>query len=122
MDRDDGLAVTAMKPRQAELAKKKIWRIFKDNGFNITIEVNVKSVNFLDVNLNLETGLYKQYMKPNETPLYVHSQSNHPPGILKTSQNQSTTDLVQYQQAKKFLTKPAHLTKRPWKKVVTISS
>ena len=81
--RDDGLALTALKPRQAELAKKKIWRIFKDNGFNITIEVNVKSVNFLDVNLNLETGLYKQYMKPNETPLYVHSQSNHPPGILK---------------------------------------
>ena len=22
-------------------------------------------------------------MKPNDTPLYVHSQSNHPPGILR---------------------------------------
>ena len=81
--RDDGLAVTDLKPRQAELMKKKLCQIFKENGFNITIEVNVKSVNFLDVNLNLDTGIYKPYMKPNDTPLYVHSQSNHPPGILR---------------------------------------
>ena len=81
--RDDGLAVTALKPRQAELAKKKLCRIFKDNGLNITIEANVKSVNFLDINLNLETGIYKPYMKPNDTPLYVHKESNHPPVILR---------------------------------------
>ena len=81
--RDDGLAVTDLKPRQAELMKKKLCQIFKENGFNITIEVNVKSVNFLDVNLNLDTGIYKPDMKPNDTPLYVHSQSNHPPGILR---------------------------------------
>ena len=81
--RDDGLAVTALKPRQAELVKKKLCKIFKENGLNITIEANVKSVNFLDINLNLETGIYKPYMKPNETPLYVHKESNHPPGILR---------------------------------------
>ena len=81
--RDDGLAVSALKPRQAELEKKKICKIFKDNGLNITIEANVKSVNFLDVNFNLERNTFKPYMKPNDTPIYVHSQSNHPPGILK---------------------------------------
>ena len=112
---DDGLAVTALKPRQAELAKKKICRIFKDNGFNITIEANVKSVNFLDVNLNLETGMHKPYMKPMSTAKAIILLE-----YLKTFPNQSTTDLVQYQQTNKFLTSPAHLTKK--RKVVTISS
>ena len=81
--RDDGLAVTDLKPRQAELEKKKVCQIFKENGLRITIEANVESVNFLDINMNLKTGLYKPYIKPNETPLYVHAQSNHPPAILK---------------------------------------
>ena len=80
--RDDGLAVTSLKPRQAELMKKKLCKIFKENGFNITIEANVKSVNFLDINMNLSTGIYKAYMKPNDSPLYVHKNSNHPPSIL----------------------------------------
>ena len=39
---------------------------------------NIHSVNFLDVNLDLSSGEFKVYMKPNDTPLYVHSQSNHP--------------------------------------------
>ena len=40
-------------------------------------------VNFLDVQLNLEKGIYKPYTKPNDKPCYVHNQSNHPPGIIK---------------------------------------
>ena len=81
--RDDGLAVSALTPRQNELTKKKLCQIFKANGFNITIEANKKSVNFLDVNFNLETETFKPYMKPNQTPVYVHTESNHPPSILK---------------------------------------
>ena len=81
--RDDALAVSALTPRQNELAKKKLCQIFKANGFNITIEANKKSVNFLDVNFNLETEKFKPYMKPNQTPVYVHVQSNHPPSILR---------------------------------------
>ena len=45
--------------------------------------VNGKSVNFLDINLNLETKKIKPYLKPNNIPLYVHNQSNHPPSIKK---------------------------------------
>ena len=63
--------------------KKKLCKIFSENGFNITIEANVKSVNFLDINMNLDTAIFKPYMKPNDNPLYVHQQSNHPPGILR---------------------------------------
>ena len=52
-------------------------------GLKITANANAESVNFLDVNLNLRTDIYKPYMKPNDVPLYVHRQSNHPAGILK---------------------------------------
>ena len=81
--RDDALAVTDARPRQIEMMKKKLCRIFKDNGFSITIDANIKSVNFLDLNLNLENETYKPYMKPNDFPLYVDTQSNHPPNILR---------------------------------------
>ena len=37
----------------------------------------------LDVNLNLENGTFSPYIKPGDTPQYVHSKSNHPPSILK---------------------------------------
>ena len=50
---------------------------------NITIEANVKNVNFLDINLDLSTATYKPYMKPNDRPTYVHRSSNHPRGILE---------------------------------------
>ena len=81
--RDDGLAVCALRPRQTELQKKEICKIFQDHGLKITIEANLKSVNFLDVNFNLETGIFKSFIKPNDIPLYVDKSSNHPPGILK---------------------------------------
>ena len=29
------------------------------------------------------TGLHKPYRKPNDVPMYVHAQSNHPPTVLK---------------------------------------
>ena len=34
--------------------------------------------------LNLTSGSYKPYMKPNNKLLYVHRQSNHPPALLKS--------------------------------------
>ena len=43
----------------------------------------VKSVNFLDITIDLRTGIHKPYMKPNNSPLYVHKDSNHPPSIVK---------------------------------------
>ena len=40
-------------------------------------------VHFLDVSLNLETGKHTPYRKPNDTPLYINKNSNHPPNIIK---------------------------------------
>ena len=81
--RDDGLCLCSLNPRQTELMKKKLCKVFSDNGLNITVEANVKNVNFLDINLDLETELFKPFMKPNDKPVYVHKLSNHPPGIIK---------------------------------------
>ena len=81
--RDDGLGIITGTPQQAEKIKKAVCKVFKDNGFSITIQANKTVVDFLDVTFNLTTGTYSPYMKPDNTPLYVHRQSNHPPAIIK---------------------------------------
>ena len=64
--------------------KKKLCKIFQDNGLSVTIEANSKIVNFLDLTFDLTTGVYKPFMKENETPVYVHCLRNHPPTVLKS--------------------------------------
>ena len=81
--RDDGIAVCKATPREIEKIKQEVSNVFKSHGLKITIEANKKIVNFLDVTFNLTSGSYKPYMKPNNKLLYVHSQSNHPPTLLK---------------------------------------
>ena len=81
--RDDGLGVVKATAREIESVKKDLCAIFNKYGLKITIEANKKIVNFLDVILNLTTGKYQPYSKPNNIPLYVHSKSNHPPSILR---------------------------------------
>ena len=49
----------------------------------ITIDINLVRVDYLDVTLDLETGLFKPYRKPGDKPVYVSALSNHPPQILK---------------------------------------
>ena len=82
--KDDWLAASSLSNRQTELTRQQLDKIFKENGLSLDfVAVNKKIVNFLDVTLNLETGLFEPYMKENNTILYVHNKSNHPPSILK---------------------------------------
>ena len=90
--------------RQAEVKKKEVAAILKSTGIGITISANLKVVDFLDLTLDLNTGTYKTYNKPNNTPLYVHKQSSHPPGVKnnialainkRLSSNCSTEELFQ---------------------------
>ena len=84
MYRDDGLGIMRNQSGpQTERAKKKIAEIFKSHGLKITIECNLQQVDFLDVTFNLQTGKFWPYRKPNDTPLYIHHESNHPPNITK---------------------------------------
>ena len=36
-------------------------------------------VNFLDITMDLRTGILKPYMKDNDKPVYVNIKSNYPP-------------------------------------------
>ena len=81
--RDDGLGVCCLTARQVEKLKQEMCKIFKAYNLKITTDVNHKSVNFLDVTLDLDSGLFKPFMKPNNTIQYVNKNSNHPPSITQ---------------------------------------
>ena len=82
--RDDGLAVVRdMSGSAADRLRKTIATVFQQHGLKITIDVNMRVVDFLDVTLNLDTGKYKPFRKPNNTPLYLSTRSNHPPMVLR---------------------------------------
>lgn len=82
--RDDGLAVVKhLSGPQIEQKRKNIIKIFKDNGLNITIQANLKVVKFLDVELNLNNGIFRPYRKPDNIPVYINKKSNHPSTVLK---------------------------------------
>ena len=53
--------------------------VFKSSS-NETIS---NRVNFLDIPLDLRTGIFKPFMKENDRPMYVNINSNHPPTVLK---------------------------------------
>ena len=45
--------------------------------------MNLKTVVFLYVHLHLVNNTYQPYPKPNNEPVYINKQSNHPRNILK---------------------------------------
>ena len=57
--------------------------MFKAKELQVTVETNLKVTEFLDVILNLNTGTYRPFTKPNNELKYVHVDSNHPPHIKK---------------------------------------
>ena len=82
--RDDGLIVLHNKNgHQLDKSRKEIIQIFKNVGFQIEIDINLKIVNFLDVTFNLTENSYQPYKKTNDSILYINTDSNHPPKILK---------------------------------------
>ena len=82
--RDDGLAVIKNSSGPAiERIRKMITKLFQQHSLQITSQCNLKRTDFLDVCLDLENGTYCPYRKPNDVPLYINSNSNHPPIIKK---------------------------------------
>ena len=73
---------TKMEDRRKKI-KKSICEIFKNLGLSITIECNMKIVNYLDVTLNLSNGTFKPYSKPDNLLTYINTESNHPSNIIK---------------------------------------
>ena len=81
--RDDGLGISPTTPNKTEKAKEDICKIFRENDLRITIEVNKKVVDFLNLTLDQNSGQYMPYMKLNNKLQYVNTKSNHPPTVLK---------------------------------------
>ena len=70
--------------------RKDIIALFKSEGVSITIDTDLIETDFLDVSFSLEMEKRFPYRKPRNTLLYIHSESNHPPSIIK--QLPSTTN------------------------------
>ena len=82
--RNDGLAVLRNKSRpEMEHTRKNIIKAFKEIELNITAKTNLFQTDFLDVTFNLKSNKFFPYRKPNDHPLYINNQSNHPPSIRK---------------------------------------
>ncbi|MCP3849480.1 MAG: hypothetical protein GY694_04465 [Gammaproteobacteria bacterium] len=83
--RDDGLGVLKRTPKtKLEKLKKDLHKFFKDEfGLNITLDTDLTVVNFLDVTFDLHNDRFYPYRKPNDTPVYIHKNSNHPQHIAK---------------------------------------
>ena len=81
--RDDGLGILRKTSGpEAEQKCKNIIKIFKECRLSITCEVNKKIIDFLEVRFNLNDQTYEPYRKPNNEPVYINKQSNHPPNII----------------------------------------
>ena len=82
--RDDDLAIVRnLSGSEIERKRKAIIKLFKECCLNITIKTNLKIVNFLDVKINLDTGTYRPYRKPDNKLAYINRKSNHPPTMIK---------------------------------------
>ena len=82
--RDDGLAIfKIISGPKSEQIKKNIQKLFKENQLDIVIQCNMKTVNYLDVTLNLDNSTYCPYQKENNQMKYINIESNHPPSIIK---------------------------------------
>lgn len=85
--RDDGLAVTNLSGPGAESLKKKVTQHFKSLGFQITTNICIKVVNFLDTTLNLNNGTHKPFRKETNPPCYINTKSCHPANVIKQLPN-----------------------------------
>ena len=81
--RDDELFILRnVNSQQLDRKSKNIIKTFKDIGFAIDVETNLKTLDFLDITFNLNNGTYRPYKKPNDLLLYINKSSNHPPQII----------------------------------------
>ena len=81
--RDDGLAVVDLPGPEIDRLRKQIVEVFAEHHLKITVKVNVRSTDFLDVMFDLENSSYKPYRKDVSPPIYINSESNHPRHIKK---------------------------------------
>ena len=73
--RDGGLGITTSSPGLQEKLKQSIVRIFAQQDLNITIKINLSRVDYLDITMDLGTGIFKPYSMSrlsDELDLVIH--------------------------------------------------
>lgn len=56
---DDSFPICKATPKEIEKTKQQVSQVFKSTGLKITIDVDKKIVNFLDVTFNLKNSSYR---------------------------------------------------------------
>ena len=67
---------------KAKRLRKNVVKIFKNCGLSITSKTNLKIVDYLNVTFDLQNNSYKPYRKPDNLPVNIHKNLNHPQTIL----------------------------------------
>ena len=71
LHRDDGLGIFRnMSVPEVERKKKDLIRIFKSNGLSISVKINLKVADFLDIHFEMVQDIYQPY-KNRTTSLYT---------------------------------------------------
>ena len=113
--RDDGLCIVKGNGQQVERVRKKLIKMFQNEGLKITTMGNLTVVDYLDVVFDLQNNSYKPFTKPNANTKYVSIQSSHPPAVVanipaainrrlssvSSSKEMFETEVAHYQQALK---------------------
>ena len=91
-----GLMVTNRSKCDQKRLNKSFRSIFKEHGFEITIEKVFFQTNFLDIKLNLRQNIYERFRQENATIKYINNESNYPQNIrnsIKSMINQRLSKL-----------------------------
>ena len=84
--RDDGIGLVN-KNQSKRIAEKitgnKLRQVFQKEKLAIEIEPVSQEIDYLDVKLNLSNHSFEPYRKPNDTPLYLNVESDHPKHVIK---------------------------------------
>ena len=72
--REDGLALFKnIYGHRTDKIRKGFHKLFTQNKLSLEIECNLKTLNYLDITLDLNTVTYKPYRKPNDEMLCFHA-------------------------------------------------
>ena len=63
--------------------QKQIIEIYKSEGLKVTCDTNLIETDFLDACFNIKSHKYFPFRKPNDSPQYINTSSNHPPQVIK---------------------------------------
>ena len=86
---DELLLLRNVNGQQIDRMCKNITEIFKDIGFAIDVESNLKIVDLLDITFDLNNSTYRPCKKPSELLSYINISSNHTPQIVNKLPKQS---------------------------------